>query len=515
MTVDEAKQLKVASVMCRDEMIMYTRYFYKAINKRKFVVNGHHEKICTTLDKIFEGLLTKVIFNIAPRYSKTELAVKNFISAGFAQNAAANFMHLSFSDALVQDNSEAIKKIMKSPEYQSMFPDTRISNKNDSKKKWKTTAGGGFYAASTAGQVTGMGAGVVDSDDDTDWKEFSEQLDALLDSLDINAFSAKSKFGGALIVDDPIKPEDAFSDTLRTKINSRWDSTIKNRVNSRRTPIIVMGQRTHENDLSGHLMESDGYTTDIEEAMRNPNLWYVVSISAIQTDSAGVESALWPFKHTLSELKVMRETDSVNFDTQYMQDPTPIEGLMYSEFREYEHIPLTLKSIIKCYIDTADEGDDYLASVVYAETETAMYVKDIIYSKKSMETTEPLTALQQAKFKVNKCRIESNNGGRGFARQVETQTRQIKNTLTTFTWFHQTMPKPVRIFNNSAKVTNLIYMPKGWKTLFPEAARAVTKYRKEGKNAHDDLPDTLTGMAEYFGKDLLLVVDPKVLSIFG
>lgn len=516
MTVDEAKELKVARVMCLDDVLMHTRYFYKRIFKRKFVVNSHHEKVCGVLNMVLAGLLTKVIINIGPRYSKTELAVKNFVSSAFAHNPKSIFIHLSYSQKLVEDNSDSIKAIMKSPEYQSMFPDVRISKKNDSKKKWNTTAGGSFYAASTAGQVTGMGAGTVEEEED--FKEFESQLSSLLEGLEINSFTVKSKFGGALIIDDPIKPEDAFSDLLRVKINERWDSTIKNRVNSRRTPIIVMGQRTHEEDLSGHLMVSDGYTTDLQEAINNPDIWYVLAIPVIQEDENGQEFALWPFKHTLTELKKMQVADQMNFDTQYMQDPTPLVGLMYGTFRTYknaESIPLTLMSIRKAYIDTADEGKDYLCSICYFETEFAMFVTDVLYTADPMEVTEPATALQLKVQRTNVARIESNNGGRGFARQVETQTRIIKNLATEITWFHQSLNKKVRINTNSAKATNLIYMLEGWDSLWPKFYKAVTKYRKEGKNAHDDAPDAITGMVEYFGKDQLQNTDEKVLSVFG
>lgn len=510
MTIDEAKQFKVASVMCLEDVLMHTRYFYKKMHKRKFVVNSHHEDVCKVLNMVMAGLLTKVIINIAPRYSKTELAVKNFVSSAYAHNPAAKFIHLSYSDSLVQDNSDGVKSIMKSPEYQAMYPEVRISNRTDSKKKWYTTKGGVFYAASTAGQVTGMGAGTVD--EEADWIEFDEQLKGLLDALDINSFEEKSKFGGALIIDDPIKPEDGFSEIIRNKINARWDSTIKNRVNSRRTPIIVMGQRTHEEDLSGYLMQTDGYTTDLQEAIKNPHLWYVLAIPVILTDELGNEFALWPFKHTLAELKSMQVADQLNFDTQYLQDPTPLLGLMYLPFKTYGHIPETMQSQRKNYTDTADKGKDNLCSIDYIETEYAAYVTDVTYTPKPMVETEPMIGKQLARNKTQICRIESNNGGEGFARNVEQQTILSGNHGTVFIPFHQSANKDVRIYSNSAKVHNLLIMPHDWKERWPEFWKAVTKYRKTGKNAHDDAPDALTGVAEYFGVDEVVTEAPDWLG---
>lgn len=487
MTEQEVKELKVASVKCKSGLLFHTRFFYKTMFGRKFVVNSHHEIICNALDLVVKGVITKIILNIAPRYSKTEIAVKNFISAGLAINPSSKFIHLSYSDDLALDNSEGIKAIVNTPEYQMMFPDVEIKKGSDSKKKWYTTKGGGVYATSTAGQVTGFGAGQVDEDIDD---EHFPESDGIL-------------FAGALVIDDAIKPEDAYSDTKRDKINHRFETTIRNRVNSRNTPMVVMGQRTHPMDISGYLMETDGYTYDLEEAKADRTKWYVISLPALIDMGLPTERALWPFKHTVTELKSMREADSQVFDTQYQQDPQPLEGLMYSEFRTYRTMVINEgeKVIRKSYTDTADKGKDFLAQIVYDETPTAMYVLDILYTNLPMKETEPMSAMQLAKYKPSIARVESNNGGEGFSRSVETQTRLLGNLDSQFTTFHQSDNKEVRIFNNSAKVTNLIFMPHDWKDRWPLVYKHVTNYMKSGKNSNDDIEDALTGMVEFFGND--------------
>lgn len=490
--VQELKELKVAHVKCKSSLLFYTRYFFVKQYSRKFVVNNHHEKICSVLDAVFRGELTKVIFNVAPRYGKTEIAVKNFISAGLAINSSARFIHLSYSNELALDNSEGVKDIVNLPDYSRMFPYVKIKYGSDSKKKWYTTDGGGVYATSTGGQVTGFGAGRVENEE-------QEEVDFTF----LSDLEAKEGFAGALVIDDPIKIEDASSELKRERINQRWDGTIKNRVNSRKTPLILMGQRTHLKDLSGHVMQSDGFVTTLEEAKLNPDKWLLVSLPAVIDFGLPTAHALWPFKHTLEELLAMRATDSLTFDTQYQQDPTPKEGLMYSEFRTYHNIPKVEGEKItrKCYTDTADKGKDFLVQCVYDETPTGIYVQDILYTNLPMKETEPMSAEQLAKYRVEIARFESNNGGEGFARAVENQTRVMGNTETTFTTFHQSNNKEVRIFNNSAKVTNLIYMPHDWKSRWPLFYKHVTGYLKSGKNASDDPEDVLTGMVEYFGMD--------------
>jgi predicted phage terminase large subunit-like protein len=124
------------------------------------------------------------------------------------------------------------------------------------------------------------------------------------------------------------------------------------------------------------------------------------------------------------------------------------------------------------------------------------YVLDILYTKEPMEVTEPATAKMLTENNVGSALIESNNGGRGFARNVERECKQLGNNHTVITWFHQSQNKQARILSNSASVMNNVYFPLNWEDRFPEFAEAIRKYQKEGKNAHDDASDALTGVYE-------------------
>lgn len=470
---------------CSAGTLNFTKYFFLRKTKKKFIVNSHHKVICDTLDKVIDGEITRLIINIAPRYSKTELAVKNFIASGLSLNPSARFIHLSYSDDLANDNSEEVRNIVKSEAYQQLFPYVQISKTTDSKKRWNTTAGGGVYAVSTGGQVTGFGAGEVEyTEDSSDIEKLLAELEGIVSELD--NYDGEG-FAGAIIIDDPIKPEDALSDTIRERVNQRFETTIRNRVNSRKTPIIIIMQRLHERDLCGYLLEQE------------PDEWHVLSLPCIYEDESGQEKALWEHKHTLKELYRIRDNNSFVFDTQYMQNPKPIEGLMYREFKTYETIPYSSRVVRKNYTDTADMGTDYLCSICYEEHPTAMYVTDILYTKKPMEYTEPKNAEMLDANDTQEAWVESNNGGRGYARNVEKHLRERKNTHTAIEWFHQSENKQVRIFTKSADVTNMVIMPKDWKLRFPQFYKDVVGYRKEGKNANDDAPDALTGMVEKFG----------------
>lgn len=465
------RDIDIERTFCLSSTLNFTRYIFKKKTGNRFIVGDHHRIICEASDKVISGEIKRLIINIAPRYGKTELAVKNFISYGLALNPKSKFIHLSYSDDLVLDSSKEINNIIQSDYYQRLFPESATDSTNA--KKWYTNAGGGLYAVSSAGQVTGFGAGQVDNPDDKEKKDIDDFMPAW-----------DTEFAGAIIIDDPIKPEDALSETIRERVNNRFETTIRNRVNSRNTPIIIIMQRLHEHDLCGYLQEIE------------PEDWTVVSLPCIRHDENGKEKALWEFKHTVEELHKIESANSFVFDTQYMQNPTPIEGLMYREFQTYEVIPHYKDSENKNYTDTADTGNDYLCSICYVDTPVGNYVTDVLYTKKPMEYTEPKTAEMLTKNNTDWADVESNNGGRGFTRNVSRQCREINNTKTFVNWFCQTENKQVRIFTKSAGVNNMTFFPKGWEKKWPEFHAAITKYRKEGGNSHDDAPDALTGCFE-------------------
>lgn len=446
------------------DSLHFARYFFKLMNGgKRFVVGKHHRMICDKLNDVLTGKTRRLIINIAPRYSKSELVSRNFIAMGLAINPAAKFIHLSYSGDLALGNSVAVKDIVKSEDYQRLFG-VEIAVGTDTKSQWNTTKGGGLYATSSLGQVTGFGAGAIENEGEA-WQ-----------------------FGGAIVIDDPIKPADALSDNNREAVNLHFETTIRNRVNSRNTPIIIIMQRLHEHDLCGYLMELE------------PDEWEVLSVPCISYNEDGEEEALWPFKHTIEELHKIESANQFVFDTQYMQNPKPLEGLMYSKLRTYEVLPME-QSIRKNYTDTADKGADFLCSVCYVETPSGMYVTDVLYTDKPMEYTEVKTAEMLLINGTQLVKVESNNGGEGFARNVEKNVRLQGTPVALkmrFTSFFQGLNKNVRIFSHSAEVQNLIFFPSDWETRWPQFAQAVKGYRKVGRNAHDDAPDALTGMVENF-----------------
>ena len=273
---------KVLKVMCENDLLFFTRYIYKENTRRNFIVAPHFVHIANTLQEVAKGNIKRLIINIPPRYGKTELAVKCFIAWSLAKNPQSKFIHLSYSDSLALDNSSQTKEYIESDAFQK-FWEMKLKKDAQSKSKWFNDFGGGVYATASGGAITGFGAGVTDA------KEFS----------------------GAIIIDDPLKPDDAFSEVKRKAVNERFNNTIRSRVNDRDTPIIVIMQRLHEEDMSGFLLNGGSG----EE-------WYHLCLPALNENN----EPLWSDKHTFEELEQIRQGSRYTFAGQYMQTPSPDEG---------------------------------------------------------------------------------------------------------------------------------------------------------------------------------------------
>lgn len=273
---------KVLKVKCENDLLFFTRYIYKENHRRNFIVAPHFVKIANTLTDVVNGRIKRLIINIPPRYGKTELAVKCFIAWCLAKNPQSKFIHLSYSDSLALDNSSQTKEYIESDSFQNLWP-MQLKKDAQSKSKWFNDDGGGVYATASGGAITGFGAGVTES----------------------------TEFSGAIIIDDPLKPDDAFSEVKRNAVNERYNNTIRSRVNDRETPIIVIMQRLHEDDMSGFLLNG-GSGED----------WEHLCLPALNEDN----QPLWSDKHSFEELEQIRQANRYNFAGQYMQTPAPDEG---------------------------------------------------------------------------------------------------------------------------------------------------------------------------------------------
>lgn len=455
----------------RNGLLTFTKATMSSFDPADF-----HKKYYNVLTDFADGKIKKLMVFMPPQHGKSEGSTRRLPAFVLGKDPNRKLAIISYSATKARKFNREIQRVIDTEDYHKIFPNTTLnaSTVSNVEGTWLRNAdeceicgfNGGFKTVGVGGPLTG-------------------------DPVDM------------LIMDDIYKDaKTAWSPTVRDSVEDWYDTVAETRLHNNSQQLIVF-TRWHESDLAGHLLEQQGEYDPIT----NPRGWLVITYQAIKMskpneyDPREEGDALWEARHNLEKLESVRERAPHVFESLYQQDPKPLQGLMYERsFKEYEIIPYSKTMIKKAYVDTADEGKDYLCAISYVETETANYVTDILYTQKAMEYTEPKTSELLTRNEVKECVIESNNGGRGFARAVEKQCRIMGNNYTNVDWFHQGDNKNVRIFSKSAEVQNLTYFPKGWEKMFPSFYKALTSYMKTGSNKHDDAPDCLTGTIERRGK---------------
>lgn len=276
-----------AAELARADLYFFSRWMFAQRRVYRWQRAPHHRLICDALMRVFRGECKRLIINIPPRYSKTELAVVMFIAWALGQVPDAEFIHTSYSSTLAGNNSAAVRALLQHEAYREIFHATTLAD--EARSHWTTTAGGVMYATGAGGTITGFGAG-----------------------------KHRPGFGGAIIIDDPHKADEARSDVIRAGVIDWFQNTLESRKNSPETPIVLIMQRLHEKDLAGWLLGGG-----------NGEAWEHLCLSAWQDDG----TPLWPEKHSAADLQRMEAAAPYTFAGQYRQRPSPLEGGVFKPGR--------------------------------------------------------------------------------------------------------------------------------------------------------------------------------------
>lgn len=397
-----------------------------------------------------------LVVNMPPRFGKSRTAQKLSQWVFGRYGISKKVMTGSYNETLSSTFAKAVRDVIaeKPTEgvlvYSDIFPNTKIKYGEASASKWSLDGSqqANYLATSPTGTATGFGCNIM-------------------------------------IIDDLIKSAaEAYNENVLQALIDWFNNTMMSRTETGFKIIIIM-TRWATNDLAGFILQN------FDDVIH-------INYKAVQDDGTMLCDSI------LSREEFDLKTKNMNKDiilANYQQEPVDIKGRLYSKLLTYKEIPKDesgkpLFEYILNYTDTADQGDDFLCSICYGMYAGTYYVLDVLYTKDAMEITEPATSSMLTKNNVGCAIIESNNGGRGFARNVERICRENGNSHTTFKWFHQSANKTARILSNSASVMNNVLFPVNWQDKWPDFATDIKKYQKEGKNAHDDAPDCLTGVYE-------------------
>ena len=333
--------------------------------------------------------------------------------------------------------------------YPEIFPDTKIKYGFATKAKWELEGAvePSYRATSPTSSVTGAAADYIIVDDII--KNHTEAM---------NAIALKQHF-------------EFYKNTLFT------------RTDGEDYKFIFVMQRWATNDLSGEIMKL--YGDDV----------VVVNYEIEDKDGNMLEPSIMSRKKFEEAKKTL---DPTILKANYYQQPVDIEGRLYDGFEEWTTLP---QDIIKVNnTDVADQGKDNICSINWGKIQTnngvKVYITDIFYSPDKAEITEPKIARMLTADNITEAEFESNNGGKGYARNIERELIALGNTKTVVKWTPQTANKEARILSSSAWNAKNILMPPNWTSKYPEFASEVLGYVAGGKNAHDDGVDVLASVYE-------------------
>lgn len=372
-----AEQHRRLKLKCEQNHLEFTQFFFKNRKAVEFRVNWHHHVISEAIQRVIDGACKNLVINVPPGSSKTELVGINLIARGLAINPYALFLHISYSDDLTLTNSAMAREIVQSDAYQELWP-LKSADDAKAKKRWNVVINdhlaGGVYAVSLGGQITGFRAGrMVDG------------------------------FQGAIIIDDPLKVDDAYSRTKTNAANRALVSTVNSRRANPDTPIIVIMQRVAEDDPTAFIKGELQPNGTMKRGL--PGEWEFISIPALIDDQYVKDSipeelwstvdsserdkdgrfSYWPYKERLSQLLELESANRFVFSGQYQQRPSPLGGeiIRGEKFIRYKIMPkLRYQKIFGDTAQKTKERNDYSVFECWGLGEDGrIYLADLIRGK--------------------------------------------------------------------------------------------------------------------------------------
>ena len=459
----------VAHQLCRDSLYYFTLFMFKARKGFNWLRAPHHKLMCEALDRVYRGECKRLIINIPPRGSKTELVVINFMAWSLGKSPDSEFIHTSYSARLASNNAWQCRELVQSAEYKAIFPNVRLRGDSKAKDEWRTDLGGIVYAVGAGGTITGYGAG-----------------------------KHREGFGGGIIIDDPLKADDARSEVMRGNVLEWFQTTLESRKNSPNTPIILIMQRLHESDLAGWLL-----------AGHNGEEWEHVCCPAI-TDEG---ESLWPVKWSIEELRRMEAANPYVFSGQYMQRPSPKEGGLFKpdQIKPIDALPIEKIEWVRGWDLASTTTGDYTAGVKLGRlADGRLIIGDVVRLRVGPDERDAaiLNATKHDGYECKPC-IPQDPGQAGVT-QIKYLTRLLVGYSVKSS--PESGSKVVRAEPLAAQmnVGNVLMLKADWN------AALISELRMFPNGSFDDCVDALSrGFGELIGRNPSTIFFPDGPGQFG
>ena len=453
--LSEQERERAFKMICRQSLSAFIQKGFGIVSPGdQYKHNWHIDLIADRLEKCATGEITRLLITVPPRYGKSICVSVAFNAWLLGHNPHAKIIGVSYGSELAEKHSQDCKKLMTSNFYRALFPGTRLSQNENTKAYFKTGHGGFRMATSVGGSLTGLG-------------------------------------GDYLIIDDPIKPQDALSDTQRNHLNSWYDNTLYTRLNDKQNGcIILVLQRVHEDDLAGHVLEQEDWVHLNLPAIAEEDEEHL--IHPFTGDSLVVErdegEALHPEREPITKLNNLKATQlgSYNFAAQYQQRPAPLEGglVKWNWFKRYKHLPENPGTIIQSW-DTANKAginNDYSVCTTWFVYDRKMYLVEIFRERLEFPPLKRAVEKQYQKYKPARVVIEDSGVGTGLIQELDfSGVPIVPNTPKG--------DKATRIYNQTGQI-------EAGNVLLPEEAEWLDDLKDEitrfPNGRHDDQVDSIS-----------------------
>ena len=442
----------------------------------------HLQKLCMILNAIYYGLpidasgkiYRKIVLSLPPRHWKTRTLIHfcawalgkdqthRIIAATYNENEATDYGKFTRDEINREKNLPeeiVFGDVFKQDTGEFAGHPVRLKHGDQGKRKWALQGEHfNFLSTSPHGSLTGKG-------------------------------------GTIKVLDDLVKDaEKAMNEVHLDGLFTWYVSTFASRTEGKDggEPIeIVCSTRWSKRDMSGRLLTEE------------PDDWFEYKLEVYNGRKMLCDEMLTKAAYNRIKTLARRNDNPVSwalFQANYHQSIIAVEGCLYTNLKTYEELPGKYEAR-KCYVDVADQGDDFLCAVLYIVADGFAYAIDVEYTQKSAETTEPELAKRLIENEIKECDFESNAGGRSYARNIK-RLLQDEEYDCKIVAFHQSKNKVARIQSQSNNVLEKVLMPKNWIHRWPQFANHVLNFNTKIAGQHDDCADTLTGIYERMGRKI-------------
>lgn len=411
-------QRRLLDMVLRQDLLTFIiRVFQTVAPGQPYLPNWHIEAIAWYLVQCLTGEINRLIITLPPRSLKSITASVAFPAFALGRDPSRRIICASYSEKLASKHALDCRSVMQSNWYKRIFPFTRISLEKNAELNFVTTRHGYRYSTSVVGTLTGRG-------------------------------------GNMIIIDDPLKPEDAMSTATRSSVNEWFDRTLYSRLDDkRRDVIIVIMQRLHLEDLVGYLLQKEPWVhlnlpaiaeVDQEVAI-GPNLAYHRTAGEVLHEARESRPILEGIRRTLG---------SFNFSAQYQQSPVPPEGevVKWQWFSRYDSLPARKPGdmIVQSWDVASKPGEfsDYSVGTTWFVSGGDFYLVDLLRDKLGYPELKRKILEQARQFCPQSIIIEDMGSGTALIQDLQQAEAGIPYPIA----FRPDVDKITRMHAQSAKI---------------------------------------------------------------